>query len=93
MLDLPDPSLQTQSLEPWIRAALMLGELSPAEQAHINYLVLSGQLSASEYRLLALLEDAIQSGHIVQVQPSQVPDSGDGWFDDRPFNRQPGLTT
>jgi len=91
MLDFPNPSLQTQNLEPWIRAALILGELSPAAQAHINHLVGVGQLSASEYRLLALLKDAIRTGHIVQVQP-QVPDSDD-WSDDRPFNRQPDLTT
>lgn len=69
MLNLPDPSPNTHTLEPWVRAALTSGELTPAAEAQINYLA-AIELSDGNRRLLALLHDAIAEGCVRRVQPS-----------------------
>ncbi|NJL22322.1 MAG: hypothetical protein HC895_18315 [Leptolyngbyaceae cyanobacterium SM1_3_5] len=68
MLEYPD-SMQTKSLEAWVRTAIAFGELSPAAEAHINHIVAEG-VSEVDRRLLALLNDAIQAGCVRRVYPS-----------------------
>lgn len=61
----------TSDLEFCVRTALEFGELSPAAQARIAALVVSGNLSQRDRMLLSLLEDAIGDG-CVQPLPVSV---------------------
>jgi len=69
MVEFSDP-LQMQSIEPCVRTAIAFGRLSPAAEAHINRIVAQNNLTATDQRLLALLNDALQTGWVHRVYPS-----------------------
>ncbi len=62
---------QQHSIESLVRAALSIGELSPAAEIEINNLVVRGNLSTLDCTMLAILRDAIQDGCIRRLDPTR----------------------
>ncbi|NET33738.1 MAG: hypothetical protein F6K19_17240 [Cyanothece sp. SIO1E1] len=56
------------SLESLVRNALTCGELLPGAAAQVEEKLKSGNLSATDHKLISLLEDAIATGCIRRIE-------------------------
>lgn len=65
-------SVKAKKLESLVRIAIMHKELSPGVAAQINQ-CRNGKLTCKERRIMAILDDAIASGHVVPIAPPAVP--------------------
>ncbi|MDJ0706794.1 MAG: hypothetical protein QNJ46_26275 [Leptolyngbyaceae cyanobacterium MO_188.B28] len=67
MLNLSDNALNAASIESIVRTALSLGELFPGAEAQIERNLQHDNLSATDYRMLAILKDAIADGCVRRI--------------------------